>query len=164
MSSATKTLRNIFLSILAIVLVLVGVASAYVWMSGQDSDKKINENNSPKPAAADQTPLKPRPKPSPTAKVGASVQVIESPVAPGSNTSLTVKTNAGAKCSIAVVYGSMKSTDSGLSPKIADDFGLVSWTWTVERSAPLGKWPIKVTCANKANSAEVQADLVIANN
>jgi hypothetical protein len=164
MSSAIKALRNIALSVLVIVMIMVAAAGIYVWASGKDSDKKINDNSAKPATTVGQSPIKPRPKPSPTAKVGASVQMIESPVAPGKNTSLTIKTNAGAKCTISVVYGSMKSTDSGLSQKIADDFGLVTWTWTVESSAPLGTWPVKVTCANKANSAAVQADLVVAAN
>ena len=95
----------------------------------------------------------------PDAVVAASVQMITSPLEPGMNAMISVKTNAEAKCTIKVVYDKTASTDSGLVEKIADDYGMVSWTWTVEPTAPLGSWPVWVTCANEKNSAAVKADL-----
>ncbi len=74
---------------------------------------------------------------------------------------MTVKTNAAAACNIKVVYDKTASTDSGLIAKVADEYGMVSWGWTVEPSVPLGKWPVKVTCANAKHSAVVQSDLVV---
>jgi hypothetical protein len=44
---------------------------------------------------------------------------------------------------------------------VADDFGIVSWTWTVEESVPLGEWPVDVTCAFNDQSAMVRGKLVV---
>lgn len=116
-----------------------------------------------------QAPVKPtggiqdssRPKISDTATIGAVVQSITSPVVPGSNASIMVRTNPEATCTVSVIYDKTASKDSGLVQKKADEYGLVEWTWTVEGSAPLGTWPIEVSCANKKNSAVVQNDLHI---
>lgn len=101
-------------------------------------------------------------KPAANAKESASIQMLTSPVAPGSNASVSVKTNAASKCTITVEYNKVASTDSGLKPKVADEFGMISWAWTVEESVPLGKWPVKVTCAYNDQSSVVQGDLVVA--
>jgi hypothetical protein len=155
-----KFVRNVLLSIAVLAVVIVGAGVAYTWYTGQHTVEAVA-------APVDETPpvsapvIKP-PNPAPNAKVGASVQMITSPVAPGANASITVKTNPTSECTIKVVYDTIISTDSGLSPKTADEYGIVSWTWTVEESVPVGKWPVKVTCAYNKNSAMVQGDLKIA--
>lgn len=98
-------------------------------------------------------------KKAPDAVVGVAVQMITSPLVPGSNAMINIKTNNDAKCKITVVYNKVPSTDSGLSDKVADEFGVVSWTWTVEPTAPLGSWPVTVTCANEKKSGVVVTDL-----
>lgn len=97
--------------------------------------------------------------PDPNAKESASVTTLLTPVAPGENTSITIKTNPTSKCVIVMEYGTLASKDSGLKAKVADQYGTVSWTWTVEPEAPLGKWPVKVTCVFNGRSAFVQGDL-----
>jgi hypothetical protein len=154
-----KVVRNVLISVVVLVVLLVGAGVAYTWYVGQGDT--VNTT-----AIAPEPVLKPTPtvtptKPSPSAKVGASVTMLSSPVSPGSNASISVKTNAGSTCKISVVYDKTASTDSGLTPKVADDYGAVSWSWTVEPSAPLGKWPVKVTCVFYGKSAFVQGDLVV---
>jgi hypothetical protein len=61
-----------------------------------------------------------------------------------------------------VVSAEPASTDSGLAQKNADEYGLLSWTWTVEPTVPLGKWPVKISCAYDGKGAFVQGDLVVA--
>jgi hypothetical protein len=49
-----------------------------------------------------------------------------------------------------------------LLPALADDFGAVSWNWKVDAWAPVGSWPITVTCAHNKKSAVVQTTLEVA--
>jgi len=151
-------LRNTVISIAVLLGLLVGGGVAYTWYMGQQpvapAAVAIQEEKKSAPA------VKPT-APSPTGRVSASVQMLTSPVLPGENASITVRTNALAKCTIKVEYNKVPSTDSGLMQKAADEFGMVTWAWSVPAAAPLGKWPVKVTCANEKNSAMVQGDLVV---
>jgi hypothetical protein len=159
-SRAVKLIRNAAISMLVLLILVVGAGVAYTWYMGQTDI----ENTSAVAEPVEYEPVKvvEPPKPAPNAKVGASVQTLTSPVKPGDNTSLTVKSTPGASCVITVVYDKTPSTDSGLKPQVADGFGIATWAWTVEPSAPLGTWPMKVTCTYLEQSAVVQADLSIA--
>jgi hypothetical protein len=88
--------------------------------------------------------------------------MLTSPEAPGDNVSMSVKTVPTSTCTIRVEYNKIPSTDSGLVAKTADEFGIVSWTWTVGEDVPLGTWPAKVTCVYNGRSAVVQGDLQVA--
>jgi hypothetical protein len=142
-----------------ILIVITGGGVGYTWYVGQNTTEDptaIAPPATPTPSPA----IKPT-KPAADAKESASVQMLTSPVAPGSNASIIVKTNAESDCTIKVKYGDVESKDSGLAPKKADDFGIVSWTWTVEETVPVGKWPVDVTCALNGQSAMVRGDLVV---
>lgn len=155
-----KFIRNTLISVGVLLLLSVGGGVAYTWYMGQNSDE-----NSPAMAVPVEAAVKPVIKhvqPAANAKVGASVQMLTSPITPGSNASITVKTSPEAECTITVVYNKVPSKDSGLGLKIADEYGMVSWAWTVEGSVPLGKWPVTVTCTFNKKSAVVQGDLVVA--
>lgn len=158
-SGIGRVIRNTILTCVVLLLVFVGGGLLYTWYMGKHSPASVSVK-APKPTAQKTTPISPH-QPKPDAVIGASVQYITSPVTPGMNASITVKTNAGAKCTIVVEYDKVASKDSGLVPKIAEEFGMVTWAWTVEASAPLGKWPVKVTCANVKNSAVVKGDLEV---
>lgn len=155
-----KPLLKVLLSAVILLGVIVGAGVGYIWYTGQNGnvDAAVAEkpNVHARPAV-----IKPS-KPKPGTAVGAAVHMITSPVAPGTNASITVKTVPTARCVISVVYDKTASKDSGLLPKAADDFGTVSWTWTVDANAPLGKWPAKVTCEFGGRSAVVIGDLVVA--
>jgi len=155
-----KFLRKTTISGIVLLVLFLGGGVAYTWYMGQN----IGDNSSAtvEPLKPNSTPVVKHAQTSPDAKVGVSIQSITSPVSPGSNTSVSIKTNAGATCTITAVYNKIASTDSGLAKKVADDFGIVSWTWTVEESVPPGKWPVTVTCANSKNSGVYTADLVVA--
>ena len=155
-----KFIRNTSISIGVLLVLFLGGGAAYTWYMGEYGDDTASS------AIATPVELSPPPtitptKPAPDAKVGASVQMLTSPVLPGSNASISVKTNAGAECSISVEYNKIPSTDSGLKKMIANDFGMVNWAWTVESSTPLGKWPVEVTCVYNDQSAMVRGELVV---
>jgi hypothetical protein len=146
-------------STVVLLVLLVGGGVAYTWYSGKNGPDVQPEE--PEPVATSQSPFSKPPKVSPKARVGLSIQFLTSPVRPGENASINVKTNPLADCEITVEYDEKKSKDSGLKPKAADEYGIVDWTWTVDETAPKGKWPVEVTCANKKNWGKVIGDLVV---
>lgn len=156
-----RFLRNTLISIGVLLVVVVGGGVAYTWYMGEYSAPPSTAIATPVDVAPRQviTP----PKPSPDAPASAAIQMLTSPIVPGTNTSITVKTNVEAECTISVEYNKIPSTDSGLKPKVADEFGMVSWAWTVEESVPLGTWPVIVTCSANDKSAVVKGELVVAN-
>lgn len=152
-----RRVRNVTVTVVILLLLFVGGGTAYTWYVGKHSKVEVPELASATEKLPD--PFEKPPKMAPDAVMSASVQMITSPLVPGMNAMVNVKTNPDAKCKISVIYDKTPSTDSGLIEKVADEYGIVSWTWTVESTAPLGSWPVKVTCANEKNSAEVKADL-----
>lgn len=152
--------RNTVISVVSLAVLLVGGGVAYTWYVGQDEAA----NSTAIAAPVDPIPSAPvikAPKPGANVPVSAAVRMISSPVAPGENASITVNTLPGVDCSVEVKYNEVKSTDSGLKLKKADEYGNVSWTWTVEEYVPVGTWPVNVTCVSKDKSAVVRGDLVV---
>lgn len=156
----TIFIRNTLVSIGVLLVVFLGGGAAYTWYMGEYGTVNSTAIAAPAEVIPPST-VKPK-KPAADAPVGASIQMLTSPITPGSNASVSVKTNAESKCTITVEYNKVASTDSGLKPRLADDFGMVSWAWTVEESVPLGKWPVTVTCVYGDKSAVVKGDLVVA--
>jgi hypothetical protein len=139
-------------------LVLIGVGVGYTWYTGQTEPAHLAvAPSAPKPAVVRTTPATQPP----NAKIGISQQTFTSPVSPGQNSSIGIQTTAGATCSISVTYGTVKSTDSGLASKAADEYGTVSWSWTVERTVPFGSYPVSITCKRNAQSALYIATLYV---
>jgi flagellar basal body-associated protein FliL len=154
-----RFIRNLFIGIGVLLIIAIVAGVAYTWYMGRNST--VADIEAPKPV--DTTlPLVAPSTPASNAKIGSAVQVLTSPVAPGSNATITIKTNAKANCKITVVYNEVASKDSGLYAKTADEYGVASWTWTVAKDVPIGKWPVTVTCVNDTKSAVVVGDLVVA--
>ena len=162
--TALKKAGTILFASFVVLVVLIAAGLAYTWWAGQQpvpTQETVEETDSlPRP-----TQVEPRTLP-PDAPVSLSSQLLTTPVLPGENASLTVKTNPLAECEITVTYGDLgdetaQSTDSGLRPRAADPFGIVTWTWTVESNRPLGDWPVEVTCANEAKSGYLRLTLTI---
>ncbi len=158
-SRLKRTIRNIAISAGIAVALLVAAGAAYTWYMGRHPVTSAAIVNEPVEAAPAIKPTQP----AANSSVGVSVQSLVSPVAPGLNTSVSIRTTPSANCNISVVYKDVPSTDSGLKARQADEFGMASWTWTVGPSVPLGSWPVKITCSLGNKSGMVQADLVVAN-
>lgn len=154
-----RTARNVLLSAVVLLVLLGSAGLTYTWFIGQNSDVSVEESLQTQAAA---TPAIGPPKPSPKAPASAAIQALTTPVTPGDNAMVTVKTLQTAKCVISVEYDDVASTDSGLTPKVADDWGIVSWTWTVDASAPYGEWPVEVTCTYNKKTAVVKGYLEVA--
>ena len=152
---AKKRFVIIFVSIAIVCSLIVGGAAAYTWYMGRYKPVVAEEAPAPKSVLPKTTPQAV----DDTVKVGISMQSFTDKVVPGKNALLIIKTNPLAACSIRVEYDKQASTDSGLVPKKADEYGVASWAWTVETSRPLGKWPVNVTCASAKNSAALALDL-----
>lgn len=149
--------RKVLIVVIVLVLLFGAAGILYTWYMGRQPAPVVEEPKIEKKQTV-QTPSKP----SEDAKVSAAIQSFTTPVRPGSNASISIHTLAGAACSIEVVYKDKQvSTDSGLMPKVADEFGIVSWTWSVESFRPVGTWPVNITCAYNSRSAYLRGDLVV---
>jgi hypothetical protein len=153
-----KTYRNIIIAVVVLLVIFTASGIGYVLYSERQPAKTAKAdviNNDPQASA-----LKPR-VPSPKAPENAAVEALLSPVIAGSNTSITVHTNANSTCTISATYNKVVSKDSGLIPKTADDWGNVTWSWTIEKTTPVGTWPVKVICALHGKTAMVIGDLQV---
>lgn len=158
MNRTVKTALKITATAVILLVVTAAAGVGYVWYIGQSEDPAAIQ----KPAqATGGARISERPKIPNDAAIGASVQSITSPVIPGSNASVTVKTNPEATCAISVTYGGAKAVDSGLTEKLADEYGIVSWAWSLPANTPLGNWPVDITCKNVKNEAFVRNDLKV---
>lgn len=79
--------------------------------------------------------------------VTTSIDVVSltSPISPGGQASLTIKTAPGAACTITVYYKSGASQAQGLGPQTANNDGNVTWGWKVGTRTTPGTWRIVVT-------------------
>jgi hypothetical protein len=156
-SRTFRFLRNILIGFLALVILAVTAGIIYTWYMGQHV--KVKEVVAPvqttKPKTTEPAQL------APNAKEGVAIQSITTPVAPGDNASVSIHTNRDSKCTITAIYNNVPSKDAGLGPKTADEYGLASWSWTVESTVPVGKWPVTVTCEWNKKIAVVIGDLIV---
>lgn len=143
-----------------VLIILVGVVGLlYTWYMG---GQPLPETASEQKTAPTQPVQAPKRAVSEDAPVGVALTTITSPVTAPANVMITIKTNPGAACKIDVKYNTVSAQDTGLVPKIADEFGMVQWTWSVPLGTPAGKWPIDITCANKTMSGYYKATLEVA--
>lgn len=141
-------------------LLILFVVAGAGYVLYQDLHAKDSSTSSPAIVVASEPIIKPT---TPGANVpeGAAIETLTSPAVLGETASVTVKTNAGSTCTIAVVYNNVPSKDAGLVTKTADDFGTISWNWKIDTSVPTGSWPINVTCSLNKKSAFVQGNILI---
>ena len=151
-------IRNSLINI-AVLLVLFAVGGfAYTWYMSQNDTPPVAS----RPTTTLMTGAIKHAKIAANTPASASIQSLSSPVRPGDNASVTVKGLPGSSCVIAVEYNKVPSNDTGLKlTKILDDFGVATWSWTVEPTVPEGKWPVTITCLYQTKSAIVIGDLVV---
>lgn len=146
-----RLLRLIIGVSLSIIVVGAIIGLVYVWYMG----KTHPIEQAAAPTSTTTTKTVTTPVVDENVPVGVAIQTLTTPVQRGGNSSISIKTRPKAACSIQVTYSltgdkDKVSRDGGLIPKDADDYGVASWTWTVETSRPVGSWPVEVTCAYKA--------------
>lgn len=106
-----RVLRRTLTFVIVIVLVLGGAGVAYSWYTARNA--KVVVADAPTPVSKT---VKKATVPAANTPVGVSITVLTSPIKPGSNASMTIKTKPKAACSIRVEYNKKPSTDSGLVP------------------------------------------------
>ncbi len=150
-----RPLLNIVLSALLILLTLVGLGLLYTWYI--DSRPTLE----PETVTPVKTSVVKAPVIDPNAPVGVAVQSLSSPVAPGNNASLTIRTKPTATCHVEVSYTGVATTtkDSGLSDKKADEYGVIVWSWTVPTAAQKAQSPVSVRCELDEKSGELKTFL-----
>jgi len=72
-----------------------------------------------------------------------------------SQATITVRGQPDTLHEITVMFATGPSRAQGLEPAYSDDYGYVSWTWTIGSSTTFGAWPITVTQANEDGEALV---------
>lgn len=96
-----------------------------------------------------------------SAAFGQNVRVqivsLTSPVSPGSQASLIVKTNPGAVCT-PIVSG---PAHAKLESKQADAQGLARWRSRVPNQAATGTYQLTVTCAMQDSEASAHRSIVV---
>jgi hypothetical protein len=152
-----KNIRNMIVGVVLLSAIFVSAGIAYTWYTGRN----ITEDTVKDEPIVTSTPVVNHVQPADNVAESVSIQSLNSPITPGSNASVSIKTNPYSDCTIVVTYDKTESADSGLVPKTADDWGTLSWTWTVGNNVPIGKWPVKITCVWHERSAVVIGDLEV---
>lgn len=156
-----KPIAKILVGVFVLAILALGAGAAYTWYVNRNGPGYVESVSTEAGSVKPNELFKPT-TPPPNAPVGASVQTISSPINPGNEASITVKTTPQADCTISAKYNEVASTDPGLIPKKADEYGMVSWDWFVEETVPLGKWPVQVNCGIGERTGMVIGDLVVA--
>lgn len=153
-----RTVRKIALSAVILAVIFLAAGALYVLFVG---NKPVTGTKASTSTASQYNPL-PKPRaPNPKNPVGVAEASLLSPVSAGSNSSLTIHTTPQATCTISLSYDTLKSTDSGLVTKVADQYGQIIWTWTVPKNAPAGTWPIKILCKYLTHSGYLESYLQV---
>jgi hypothetical protein len=138
-----KSIRRAIISAVIILILLILAGLIYTWYTGKNVES--SSINIPVKKVDNYAEVK-TVKPAENVPESVAVQSFTDQVLPGTNAAMSIRTKPDSTCKISVIYNEVASVDSGLIDKTADEYGMVSWSWSVESSAPLGKWPVKVTC------------------
>ena len=76
---------------------------------------------------------------------GINIVSLTSPIARGSQASITINTAPNVRCTITVYYKSGASKAQGLDPKNSDGNGSCTWSWKVGTRTTPGDWKIVLT-------------------
>lgn len=153
-------LRNALIGVVVLAALLVGAGAGYTYFMGGNGSMPTSTPvavTAPDPTAG---MVKPR-KPSPKVPESASVQFVTTPVKPGGAVSLSVRTLPASSCTIIVDHKHVAITIAGLHKETADDFGTVSWDWTMPKTMPIGPATATVTCSYQGRSAVVTGDITV---
>ncbi len=155
-----RTAWRLVLISMFVVMALVISGFLYAWYYAKTHPVKQGELPLPKPSKI--TNASPAKDVSPDTPVGVAIESVSSPVKLGDNASLSVKTLPKATCNLRFTYkdGTI-SKDAGLSPKVADDFGIAAWTWTIEPARAAGTAVMEATCVHGKMSGYNKTDVVI---
>lgn len=162
-SRVVRRIRRALLIIMLITLLIVILALIYVWLFPPKPDPALAPIPKGPQVPSDFSPTKF----GEDVPIGSAIQSITTPISPGDNASIILRTTERSICSIAVVhiddYGRKlrQLEDSGLVDKKADDYGVVSWTWTMPLDAALAEWKANMYCKRDSMSTESIGRIVV---
>jgi hypothetical protein len=130
----------------------------YTWRNVRDVDGStgfvIADYLQPIQAAPGATPVLPPP--------AIRVEDITSPVARGSEATLTIVTRPGVRCELRVLlYGPATLPHDGLENKTAGPDGVCSWTWLVPDDVVPGSWRYRISAGEGEGRATREVPIVI---
>lgn len=160
-------------AVLSVLLVISGVAARPASTSTAPLNDRVSRMTTPA-AQPTATPIStppalplvtnptatPEPTPTPTHRptvtpAGSGITIILMPppftARRGQTVAFSIRTTTHTACSIAIGYANAPA----LPPAMPDAAGNVSWTWLVGRQAPLGTWPIRVTCGTGSGNTTI---------
>lgn len=155
---APGSLVRVVKRVIIVTGIFVGIATSYVWMGqhefGPSLDTTYVKRESSAQAAAATLPR---------AHPKVTIEFFAARVSPGAKTSLTIRTDPGLDCSIKIQYGKEKTLaiSPGLIPKKTGADGVASWSWTVQPTMPVGKWPTTVICGEPDNQGRATKNLIV---
>ncbi len=91
-----------------------------------------------------------------------SITKLTSPIKPGDDATVAIKTDPGALCKIEVKLKSGPSTAAGLKSQRADDKGVATWSWKIAPNAAVGQWPVTINTSLKGAKGTASGTLKIA--
>lgn len=156
--------KKVAISAGVLMVLLLAAGVVYTWFADQSTTVTLSPASTTTTSA--EAPIKPI-APRPNAQEGVALELATSPVSRGAEATVTVHTDPTSTCTIAVIYKydyQKKQTpisDPNLGKQVADDYGEVSWTWTISQAAQLGPGKATVTCTYGSHTAVVAADIVV---
>lgn len=159
---AIRRIRNLLIVCSILALVIGGIFVVVLWLMKPQAVKGPVETKTAQDAAPDLSSKKF----APDVPIGSAIQALTTPIAPGSNANVTIRTTEGAVCSIKVVHLDpyqkelARVNDSGLVDKTADDFGMVTWTWTMPANAAIATWKADMLCKRDSKSTHSVGEIV----
>jgi hypothetical protein len=151
-----RTWLKVLVTTAVLFAIFIGGGLAYTYFGPENKDAKkvvTEQKDLPKTVAAKEQ--------SKDNAASVAILSLSTPVKPGENAQVLVRTNQRGNCKITVEYDKKPESDSGLVPKQADEYGSVTWTWTVNKAAPPGRWPVRVTCEYYGKTAIGGSDIQV---
>jgi hypothetical protein len=84
---------------------------------------------------------------------------LTSPVRPGRDAELIVRTDPGTQCMLLWHYKTAAADQNVALPRRADASGRITWTWRVDPQAARGMWPVIVHCHDEFKGSVEQRRL-----
>jgi hypothetical protein len=147
--SYSRAAKKIMISASVLFTCFVIAGLLYVYLTDRNTKQHITKLSS---NIVTKSPLPTPLAPGPNSPEGVSIEVLASPASIGSDVYLSVLTNAGSTCSVAMSYNGGQTGTAVASDQIANDYGDITWNWTVGSNVPVGTWPVKVVCAYRGRT------------
>jgi len=151
-SDMIRTIRNTLFAILMLLVLIISGATVYVLFINRPNLEPGSTANAKYSTPSVLTPRQPNP----NAPEGVAVESLPVAVRAGDNVSLIIQTNPTSTCKATTTGAGATTQAVALADKIADSYGMATWSWHVDPAAPLGNRTVDVTCLYHGRSGYVQ--------